>query len=243
MEENNEQPNNTNAEEVKETVKDEQVETNNTDAAKKKDEKNINLKKEASEAKNFITNIFKTPYTEMEKICNNPKSFLKIAIAIIIVWVVIECIGGIISIFNSFSYSYYSNVFAYFMNSFSDMFRVIKAILIPVIVVALLSGIIYLVMKNKKKNYLTILTTVIVAKIPVVLASILSLYSGISSEVYKITSSFSGLCNVVSTILIYFAIKALYGEKDDNKVAKTFLIVMAIYYGIALVLKFFNLYI
>lgn len=243
MEENNEQQNNTNAEEVKETPKDEKVESNNTETANKKDEKNINLKKEANEAKNFITNIFKTPYTEMEKICNNPKSFLKIAIAIIIVWVVIECIGGIISIFNSFSYSYYSNVLSYFMNSFSDMFRVVKAILIPVIVVALLSGIIYLVMKNKKKNYLTILTTVIVAKIPVVLASILSLLSGISSEVYKITASFSGLCNVVSTILIYFAIKALYGEKDDNKVAKTFLIVMAIYYGIALVLKFFNLYI
>ena len=108
MEENNEQQNNTNAEEVKETPKDEKVENNNTEASKKKDEKNINLKKEANEAKNFITNIFKTPYTEMEKICNNPKSFLKIAIAIIIVWVVIECIGGIISIFNSFSYSYYS---------------------------------------------------------------------------------------------------------------------------------------
>ena len=243
MEENNEQPNNTNAEEAKETVKDEQVETNNTDAAKKKDEKNINLKKEASEAKNFITNIFKTPYTEMEKICNNPKSFLKIAIAIIIVWVVIECIGGIISIFNSFSYSYYSNVFSYFMNSFSDMFKVVKAILIPAIIVALLSGIIYLVMKTKTKNYLTVLIAVIVAKIPVVLASILSLLSSISSEVYKITASFSGFCNIISTVLIYFAIKALCSEKDDNKVAKTFLIVMAIYYGIALVLKFFNLYI
>ena len=179
----------------------------------------------------------------MEKICNNPKSFLKIAIAIIIVWVVIECIGGIIDIFNSFSYSYYSNVFSYFMNSFSDMFKVVKAILIPAIIVALLSGIIYLVMKTKKKNYLTVLIAVIVAKIPVVLASILSLLSGISSEVYKITASFSGFCNIISTVLIYFAIKALCSEKDDNKVAKTFLIVMAIYYGIALVLKFFNLYI
>ena len=239
MEENNEQQNNTNAEEIKK----ETVEATNTEANKKEGINNSSFKKDANEAKNFITNFFKTPYSEIKKVVSNPKSFMKITISILIIWVVVECIGAIVDVVRSFSYSYYSNIMSYFVNSFSSMFGIIKAIIIPVIIVALLSLIIYLLMQNKKKHYLTVASAVLVAKIPVVLASILSLFSSIGSEVSKITSSFSGFCSVISTILVYFAIKALYGEEDDNKASKTFLITMAIYYGVALVLKFFNLYI
>ena len=243
MEENKEEQKNINTEEIKEETKSEVQNTTNTENEKKQEAKNVNFKKEANEAKNFITNIFKTPYSEMKKITDNSKPYLKIVIAVFVIWVVAECIGAIIGIFRSFSHSYYSNIMSYFADSFSSMFSVLIAILVPVIVVALLSGIIYLFMQNKKKHYLTIVSTITIAKIPVVLASILSLFTSISSEVSKITSSFSSFCSVISAILVYYAIKALYSEEDDNKVFKTYLIVMAIYYGIALVLKFFNLYI
>lgn len=242
MEENKEPQNDTNAEEVKVENKVEST-TSNTQAEKEAEAKNIDFKKEANEAKNFLTNIFKTPYSEINKVNNKPKSFMKITIAIMIIWVVAECIGAIIDVVKSFSYSYHSNIMSYFVSSFSSVFSIIMAILIPVIIVALLSGIIYLLMQNKKKHYWAIVSTVVVAKLPVVAASILSLFSSISSEVSKITSSFSGFCSIISAILVYFAIKSLYAEDDDNKSFKTFLIVMAIYYGIALVLKFFNLYI
>lgn len=235
MEENNEQQNNTNTEEIKEEVKKE--------PEKKVETKTATPKKDFSDAKKFFPNIFKTPYNEMKKVIDKPKAFLVITLTAFITWVVVECIDAIIGIFRSYSYSYYPNLMSYISSSVSDMFSVLKALIIPVIIVALLSFIIYLLMQNKKKHYLTIVSAIIVAKIPVVLASILSLFSSISSEVSKITSSFSGFCSVVSTVLIYFAIKALYSEEDDNKAIKTFFIAMAIYYGIALVLKFFNLYI
>ena len=240
MEENNSQQNNTNAEEI---VNNQASNQNASNPNNQTGTQNSNFKKEANAAKNFFVNFWKTPYNEMKKIVSAPKDFLKITIAIIIVWAVAECIGAIIGVVRSFSYSYYPNIMSYFVNSFSSMFDIIVAILIPVIIVALLSFIIYLLMQNKKKKYLTIVSTILVAKIPVVLASILSLFSSISSEVSKITSSFSGFCSIISAILIYFAIKALYNEDDDNKASKTFLITMAIYYGIALILKFFNLYI
>ncbi len=206
--------------------------------------KNTNLKKEANAAKNFFSNFFKTPYTEIKKIVESPKSFLKISIIVFVVWVVAELIGSIISLVRSYSsYSLYSTFALYLKNSIRDFLNIFWAILGPAIIIALLSVIIYLFMKNKKKSYLTIMSTIIVAKIPSVLASIVSLLSPISTEISKITGSFSSICSAVSMVLVYFAIKALYNEEDDNKVAKTFLITMSIYYGILLVLKFFNIYI
>ena len=96
---------------------------------------------------------------------------------------------------------------------------------------------------DKKKKYLTILTTTIIAQIPVIIASIISLLGYISTQARMVTSSISGFCSVISTVLVYFAIKALHSENDDDKVTKTFIITMAIYYGIALILKFFTIYI
>ena len=234
MEENNTQQNQNTAEEIKE-VKNE--------PEKKVESQNTAPKKDYSEAKKFFPNMFKTPYNEMKKVVSKPKAFMVITLTAFITWVVIECIDAIVGVVKSFSYSYYPNLMSYITSSFSDMFSVIKALIIPAVIVALLSFIIYLLMQNKKKHYMTIVSTIIVAKIPVIAASILSLFSYIGSEVSKITASFSSFCYVISTVLVYFAIKALYGEEDDNKAIKTFFIAMAIFYAVALVLKFFNLYI
>ena len=232
---NNEEPKNEVKEVVKEVKEEVKAETNNI-------AKDSNLKKEANAAKNFFTNFFKSPYSEMKKIVESPKSFLKIAIIIFVIWVVAELIGSIISIARTYSYTSYSSMWMFMRNSIRDFFNVIWSILNPAIIVALLSVIIYLLMKNKKKNYLTILITIITAKIPVVLANIVSLL-GINTELTKITASFSSICSVFSTVLVYFAIKALYKEDDDNKASITFLITMSIYYAVLLVFKFFNLYI
>ena len=234
--------------EVSNTLKEEISSNTNTTAndnnsSKKNTNASIDFKKEASEAKNFFTNFFKTPFEEFKKIVNKPKDFLKISIIVFVVWIIAEVIQSIIGIVDSYHYSPHYPFASFIRDSFESLFSIIGAILLPAISVALLAVIIYLAIKDKKKSYLTILTSVIIAKIPVILASIVSILGFINTNVSRITSSFSGLCSVVSTILVYFAIKALYGEEDDNKVARTFLIVMAIFYVIALVLKFFNVYI
>ena len=236
----------TNSEETS-TLKEETTSNTNTtpndNSSKKNTNASIDFKKEASEAKNFFTNFFKTPFEEFKKITNKPKDFLKISIIVFVVWIIAEVIQSIIGIVDSYHYSPHYPFASFIRDSFESLFSIIGAILLPAISVALLAVIIYLAIKDKKKSYLTILTSVIIAKIPVILASIVSILGFINTNVNKITSSFSGLCSVVSTILVYFAIKALYGEDDDNKVAKTFLIVMSIFYVVALVLKFFNVYI
>ena len=92
-------------------------------------------------------------------------------------------------------------------------------------------------------KYLTIASTLIVAYAPVATSSIISLLGLINSNISKFTNSYSGLCSVLTAVLVYFAIKALYDEKEDNKAIKTFFITMAIYYAFVFVLKLFGLYI
>lgn len=249
MEENNENKPSTNVEETnkpnEENVTNTNVERTQEQSSAKKENKestkNVDIKKEANEAKNFFVRFFKEPLSEMKKIVTTPKSVFKIVLIILIAWVIFECLGSIISIAKSYTYSPYYTFSMFMRNSISDFFEVFIAILIPVASVAALSFIIYLLMKDKKKNYLTIVTTIVVAKIPVVMASLLSLLGYINSQVRIITNSFSDFCLVISTVLVYFAIKALYNEDDDNKAQRTFLITMAIYFAVVLVLSFFNI--
>ena len=239
--------NKNNTEEVKEEAKNESKTVSETISETvsevKETTKNTNSKESVAMAKNFVKNFFTKPYSEMKEIAANHKPFLVIAIIILAVWVVAGLIDGIISVANMYSLGSYYTLERFMRNSVSSVFTIISSILIPVIIVALLSGIIYLFMKDKKKNFLAVVIAVVVAKLPVVVASIISLLSSVGSEVAKITSAFSGFCGVLSTVLLYFAIKALYKEEDDDKVTIKFIITMAIYYGVALVLSFFRLYI
>lgn len=242
MEENNENTNNT--EDVKkEDTKDITGSVSKPASDTKEATTNTNSKENITIAKNFFINFFKKPFSQMKDIASNYKPFLIIAIIILAIWVVVELISGIIIAADSYSLGTAYTLEGFMRNSVSSVFTIISSILIPIIIVALLSGIIYLFMKNKKKNFLEVVTTVVVSKMPVVIASVISLLGAVSSEVSKITDAFSGFCSVFSTVLLYFAIKALHKEEDDDKVIIKFIITMAIYYGVALILSFFKLYI
>ena len=211
MEENNEEQKVNNTEEVKETV----TET-------KEQPKTTNVKKDYSASKNFFENIFKTPYDEIKNVAESPKSYFIIILVSFITWVVAELIGGIISLIrNMVSLSWYSNIFSYLADSFMDIIGLFFTILGPAIIIAALSLIIYLFMKNKKKNYLTIASTLIVAYIPVITSSIISLLGYVNTYVARFTNTYASFCSVITAILTYFAIKALYSEEDDNKATIT----------------------
>ena len=231
MEEKNEEQKVNNTEEIKETV----TET-------KEQPKTTNVKKDYSASKNFFENIFKTPYDEIKNVAESPKSYFIIILVSFITWVVAELIGGIISLIrNMVSLCWYSNIFSYLADSFMDIIGLFFTILGPAIIIAALSLIIYLFMKNKKKNYLTIASTLIVAYIPVITSSIISLLGYVNTYVARFTNTYASFCSVITAILTYFAIKALYSEEDDNKATITYLIVMGIYFAFAFVLRLFGI--
>lgn len=242
MEENNEEQKVTNTEDVKTEVKEP---ANEAKAETSETVKNSNVKKDYTASKNFFKNFFKTPYDEIKKVAESPKSYFIIILVAFIAWVVANLIDGIIGIADSAVRSLYSNIFTYFKYSLDRVGNLFISILAPAIIIAVIALIIFLFMKNKnkKKGYMTIASTLIVAYIPVISASIISLLGNINTTVAKLTSTYSSFCSVITAVLTYFAIKALYGEEDDNKATTTYLITMGIYFGFVFILKIFGLYI
>ena len=191
--------------------------------------------------KDFVKNFFRIPYFKTKEIVSNYTPYFIIAITILIIWAVAGLLDGIITVTYRYSMASYLSFEESMRISMTPFFTILTSTLLPIIIVALLSAIIYLFMKDKNKNFFTIVTSVIIAKTPVAVASIISLFSSVSSEVAKIINEFSGFCFVLSTVLLYFAIKALYKEEDDDKVVIKFILIMAVYYAVSLILSFFNL--
>ena len=71
MEENKENVNIPNTENTKETV----------------NEKTETVKKENNESKNFFPNFFKTPYDEIKKVAQSPKSYFIIILVSFLSWI------------------------------------------------------------------------------------------------------------------------------------------------------------
>lgn len=238
MDENNAQNN--------EQVNAEEIQKESIETAKEENAavKNVDMKKEVNAVTDFIKNFFKNPIKEIDTASQASKSqFLKMAIIILVVWLVAEFIGSIVNVFQSYSLvsSLYSTFGTFLKNSVNNIFSIVKSVITPFISLAVLCGIIYVVTKNSKKPFMNIVFSVVVAKIPVVIATVVGLLNLFGSQVYKIVNPFTNFCSVISTVLVYFAIKSLSNENDDSVAIKKFAIVMGIFYIVKFVVSFFGL--
>lgn len=207
--------------------------------------KNTDIKKDVNATKGFISNLFKNPIHEIETAANSSKNqFLKIAIIVLVIWLVASFIGAVIDVFQSYSVvsSLYTSFGIFLKNSVNNVFSVVKAVITPLLSLVVLTGIVYLIAKDKKKPFIQVTASIVIAKIPVVLASVIGLL-GNFGQVYKITGPFSSFCSVISTVLLYFTIRALYGEKEDNTFIKKFAIIIGIFYIVRFIISFFGMYI
>jgi len=81
------------------------------------------------------------------------------------------------------------------------------------------------------------------SKIPVIIASVISLLTIFSSSAYKITSPISSFASVISVILTYFTAKSIIGEEQNSKFLKKFVVIEAIYYVCYVVVSLLGIYI
>ena len=229
MEENNQNQNqNINAEDIKKEAKE-------TVNQVKDSFKNVDVREETKKAKNFFSGILSTPVSKIKEIAHdNTNNFFKTAIVLVIIWIVIAGFQQVASIFGTiFKYG-----FKYF--EFSSIFRIIKAVITPILTVVIVSGIIYIFNSKNKKSFLTVLNTVVAAYFPVVVAKVVSLLNLIQGA-YRITSPINGVLNIISIIFTFFAVKELSDEEDNDKAVKQFIIIEAVYYVVSFVLSFLNL--
>ena len=196
--------------------------------------KNVDIKKDSIETKGFITELFKNPLEKLKEIVEKDNGqYFKYAIIILVIWVAAELIARCFAVGTIWRWSGLG----------TSLMSIIRATIAPVISVLVMSVIVLMMNKNNKKPLTTIITAVTTANIPVVAASIVSLLTIFSTSASTITSPFAILCNTISTILMYFALKTIYGEEKNSDFVKKFVMVEALYYVAYIIFSLLKIYI
>lgn len=193
-----------------------------------------NIKEKMKRVKEVIIDGIKNPLDKIKEVANESSAkFLKIAIILLILWVVIVFVG-----------SFYDTIYYWgFARIFKNIFKVLKTILAPVIGILIFSIIVVLLNKSNKKSLLTIITTLTFTKIPLIIASLVSLLTLISSKIGDIVQPFCDLCLIISIVLEYFGLKNLFKEESDKVFFKKYILIQSIYIVVSLLAMLLKIYI
>ena len=192
----------------------------------------VDFKDGTQNCKNFFSSFFSNPIKTLKNISQSKHNlFFNTSIIILLFWVLIMFFNALIGT------TYSSNGLYIFLTAVRDL-------TIPIISVGFMALIIYCIDPNKdeKCNLTNTITSVIVCKIPVIIASFISLINLVSNKAYYITNPITYFCISLSILLTYFAIKYLYKECEDFKSFKRFMVVYGIFYGVYLILSFLGIY-
>ena len=122
----------------------------------------------------------------------------------------------------------------------SSLMSVIKATIAPICSILVMSIIVLVMNSKNKKSLTTIITTVTTANIPLVIASVVTIFG---SSISTITIPFTRLCSAVSIVLMYFTLKSIFGEEKNSEFIKKFALVELVYYIAYIVFSLLNIYI
>ncbi len=230
MEENEKKEGAVNAEEIKqETVK--------TAKEVKETIKNVDIKKDAKATTGFITEMMKRPLVRLKEIAeDNTNKDFKFAVVLVILWIVVV---GIVHLVKG-----YHSIDSFFAYSFTKNFlRLLKTMIAPILSVIIMSAIVFMMNKDNKKSFITVLTSITAANIPTIVAGIVSILYIISSSISKLLTPFSAFCSTITIVFTFFGVKALFGEEDNTKFLKTFIAIEALYYIAYLIISYLEIYI
>lgn len=242
-EKNNDYINSNDTSEINYKTQDLKGEATNTVNEVKQTFKNANFKKDSKEAQGFFTSFFKDPLGQLKKgISSSGNKLFKIAIIILAVWLISIFIYNIFSIASRYLFTSYGSFQYFFRNFFKNILNLVKDLVTPIISVSLLSGLVYAFKKNKNKSFLNIASGILVAKVPVVLACVMKLLTIISSSFSVVVTTFTGYCSILSTVLLYFAIKYLSEEDKNDSYFWKFALIIGIYYIVKFIFSYLGIY-
>lgn len=205
--------------------------------------KNTDFKKDTAAAKGFFTTFIKDPIGELKKVAlDSSNTFLKTAIIILVIWLIAILVSNVFSIASTYLFGIYGSFGRFFKNLLPNLLDILKDLLAPIIAIVALSALVYGFKKEKNKSFSNIASTLVITKIPVVVANIINLLTIFGSGISKITSYISGICSVLSTVLLYFAIKELSDNADEKHEFAKFALIIAIFYAIAFVSSYLGIY-
>lgn len=205
--------------------------------------KNANLKNDTKEAKGFFSSFFKDPLGEIKKATSSTDNkFIKIGIIVLVIWLATILISNILTTATTYLFGTFGSFSYFFSHLFHNVLNLIKDLVAPIITVLVLSGLVYGFKQVKNRSFLTIASSILIAKIPVVAATILNLFTVFSTHFSKITIAFSGFCSVLSTVLLFFVIKDLSEEDKNDSYFWKFALIIGIFYIVKFVFSYLGVY-
>ena len=191
--------------------------------------KNVDLKKDAEATKGFVKEMFSNPIEAVKRASSGEEGILKKVIIIVLLHIVVMCAYKIIDVIRDYGIT-------------QILFHLDKIIWYstkPLVSIILFSLMIYIMNKNNKKTLTSIVSTMVVATIPLVIFDLLELIRMVTygvSAVAIFTNSLSTMFFGIYIIIAYFGMKEIFGITEENKAIKKFSLVQLIVAALLFVL-------
>lgn len=194
--------------------------------------KNVNLKKDAKETKGFLKEMLLNPFEAVKSIAEEKQNVFSKVLILMIVWLAASLASGFIILIK---HGRYSSIGGNIMNFISYILHPIFYVIVPALIVLILN-------KNNKKSLITIISTLVVASVPVIINEIIDVIEVLVSGITIITSPISTMLSAISLVLTYFGMKDLFGEKEDNSFIRKYALIKLLAAFVLLVLGRIGIY-
>ncbi len=177
--------------------------------------KNVNLKDDAEATKGFVKEMFSNPIEAVKRAASGEDGMFKKAIMIMLAYVIVAAVYEVL-------YCIRYNGITQILGS---IVSIIFSALSPVVSMLLLSLVVYIMNKNNKKPLTTVISTMVVASVPLVIYDALEIIRFLvhgATIVALFTSPISTMLYAVSIVLTYFGMKELFAEAEDKEAVKKF---------------------
>lgn len=197
--------------------------------------KNVNIKEEAENTKGFLLTMWKNPIKETKSVAVNSKEYFKISVILLCIWTISDFISETV---------YFVKYFNNFYGSIVDnIISIVTGTISPLAMVLVLSAAVYVLHRDKSKSITSVIVTVTIASFPRVIGAVLSILSSLVSSASSIISPIVSFLSALSIIMVYFGLKALLEEEDDESFFKRFIFIQAVYFLAKFILGYFQIYI
>lgn len=195
--------------------------------------KNVDFKKDASATKGFVLEMIKKPFTTINDIVSEKENRFAIAVILMMGFIILSAVNYLLGITEYTKFNF---------------MKLVSSIISPVLYVCAITGVTYVFSGKEKKAITTILSSVVIATIPLIIATLMNIVSVVL--VSKLDIIVLGyVISVINTVLmfsafafLYIALRELISVEDVDKSFRKIVIIMMFAFAILEVFAILKLY-
>lgn len=191
------------------------TETKETVNQVKESIKNVNLKNDAEETKGFLKEMISNPFEVVKMVANEEENVFKKVIIIMLVFIIASAAYSIISVVK----------YGKYLDLLDNVMTIVAGILYPIFFVLAPAVIVLILNKNNKKSLITIISTIVVASVPVVINHLIDIVEILVSGISIVTGPISTGLSAVAIVLTYFGIKDLFGIEEHKDFVNKYVVI------------------